>query len=735
MGNWAKQARLAMSNRDYTQAGDFYKLDGNNKAAIKAYIKAGNYSEAAKLFEQMDKIKKAQQLLEKNGSPHEIADFHLRQDNPTRAVEIYRQNDLLFEAGELLEKMGDLPNAAAIYDQLGFHEKAGVIYGKVKNFNKAIQMFTILCEALEKEGGPNSRVKINKFHTWIANLHVGAKRFATAGEIFLQLNQTETAAKCFAKGNNPVRAAQLYVDMNQLDTATQLLKGVHSPEGRVLLGRIAIAQGNYREAVTLLKDSQEFELIISAHEHLGNYKEAAFFHEKNGNLKAAAELYSKAHDFQKAALLFEQVRMFGDAAACYEQLKKYGHAAKLYHHAKNRYKAGECLYRLNRLDDALQQLQMLDSDDDQFMDAKRIMSEIFFKQGDYSVSRKLLEDITSKSGLDDNNILYFYLLGRCLEEEHDLESAKRYYERVMARRVGYADVRRRLKRLSTLIPKADTSLSNSKSIFSPNDLTVGEVIADRFKIIQTIGKGGMGSIFKVRDLSLDRVIALKVLLADRGNFEELKTELITARDLTHPYIIKVFDIGEWNNIGYFTMEHVDGQSLKSYILNSPNDSIPKKIELIIKIAEGLQAAHDQAVVHRDIKPQNILVTNDFIPKILDFGIARKVTNTRKERSISGSPKYMAPEQIQNTHTDNRTDVYALGIVMFFMFTLREPFVAKTAQEIMLKQIEQPLPEPLEYNRKLPFWLSEIIKKCCMKNSIMRFSDMNELIDELRSNVL
>ncbi|CAM2068020.1 Non-specific serine/threonine protein kinase [Sulfidibacter corallicola] len=734
MGNWAKQARLAMSNRDYTQAGDFFKMDGNHRAAIKAYLKAQNFVEAAKLQEQLGKVKKAQKLLEKNGKPQDLADFYIRQGDTEQAIDIFRQSGMLFEAAEMLEKINDLTGAAGIYEQLGFHEKAGVIYGKIKNLDKAISMFAKVIHKLEREEGPNSRARILKFRSWIANMHVGAKRFNQAGEIFREINQPDKAAKCFVKGGNPIKAAEIHLAMNQFEEATNLLRGVQSPESRTLLGKISFEQGQYREAVTLLKGSEEHELIIKANELLGNYKEAAYHREKIGDLKGAADMYAKAMDFQKAAILYEQTHSYREAASCFERLKKYANAAKLYHHAKHRYKAGECLYKINRLDDALQQLQMLDPEDENFPEARKIMSEIFFKQGDYSVARKLLEDVVSKAVMDDNNMPYFYLLGRCLEEEHDYDSAKRYFERIMARRVGFADVRTRLKRLSKLAPRNESSFSTSRSMFSPNDLTVGEIIAERFKIVQTIGKGGMGSIFKVRDLSLDRVIALKVLLADRGNFEELKAELITARDLTHPYIIKVFDIGEWNNIGYFTMEYVDGQSLKTYILNSPNDNIEKKIQLLIRICEGLKAAHDQGVVHRDIKPQNILITEDFIPKILDFGIARKVTQTRKEKNISGSPKYMAPEQIQNTMTDERTDIYAMGVIMFYMFTLREPFLARTAQEIMLKQLEEPLPEPMSLNPKIPYWLCEIIKKCCMKSINMRFNNMGELIEELQANV-
>ena len=732
MGNWAKQARTAYSDKDFTKAGDFYKLDGDYRAAVKAYQKGGHYAEAAKIYEETGQLKKAEKLLAKHGSAKDKAEFHLRNGNPTTACEIYLNNDMDYEAAELYESQNQLNLAAALYHKLGFNEKAGVLYGKTKNFDKAIECFSIVVRQLESSTNSNTMNRIFKYNAWIANLHIGAKRFNQAGEIFERIHQKEKAAKCYIKGNRPVRAAELMMQLNKNDMARQLLSGQESRESRILLGRLLIEDKKYEEAVTLLRDTEQYELLAQAYDELGRYKDAAWCQEKLGNLVAAASMYARAQDHQRAAILYEQNGQFEEAAQSYEKQKKFGNAAKLYHMARNRYKSGLCLYRLNRLEDALKQLQMVEEDDPHQLDAKTIMAEIFFKQGVYSVARKLLEELTMNTTLSEASMSTFYLLARCLEEENDLVGAKSYYDRIVARKFDYADVRRRLQSLQNKITPAGPKAA--APVKSPMDMTTGDIIADRFRILSTIGKGGMGCIFHVRDLSLDREIALKMLLGDRANFEELKGELLIARDLTHPYIIKVFDVGIWNKIGYFTMEFVEGQMLKKYIL-STNDPIEKQVGLLIKICEGLKAAHDQQVVHRDIKPQNILIDHHYNPKVLDFGIARKVEPGVKKGSISGSPKYMAPEQIQNTTTDLRTDIYAMGIIMFYMATKKEPFVAKTPQEVMMMHLRQPLPEPFEYNNKLPFWLCDIIKRCCQKNPDSRFSDMAELIEELRMNTM
>ena len=737
MGNWSKQARAALSKKNYVQAGDFFKLDGNYRAAISAYTKGKLFAQAAEIYEHLGKPKKALVLLRKDGSPKDLGEFFLRHGEKEKAIEVFLQNGLEFEAAEMLESEEQLVQAAEIYERLHFHEKAGILYGKTKNFEKAIEMFRIVVAGLESQSGPSVKARINKYLDWIANLYLGAKKFGQAAEIFDQLNQKEKAAKAYLKAGKTFHAAQILAEMGLTEQAKKLLQKLPSVESRILLAKIDIQQNHFEEAIQLLKGTDQHELLLQAHEALGQYSQAAFHCEKLGDLAKAATMYSRGKDFQRAALLFEQQGLFDEAGQNYEKLQKFGHAAKLFHLAQNRYKAGLCLYKINRLQDALQQLQELDSEADFYPEAQKIKAEIFYKLGNYSVARTILEEITSRTTLDDTTLPYFYILARCHEECGDSISARKYYERILTKRVNFADAQQRLEQLNSAAKSKPSTVTfqTKRDDFAPHDLTVGDLITNRFRILKTLGKGGMGYIFQVRDLSLDRDIALKMLLHDRGDFEELKAELVTARDLTHPYIIKVFDIGQWHSIGYFTMEFVEGQSLKNYILSNNNFPIPSKIKLLIKICTGLNAAHAKHVVHRDIKPQNIIIDTQMNPKILDFGIARKLTQVQREKGVSGSPKYMAPEQIRNLNIDVRTDIYALGIIMFYMFTMKEPFLAKTAQEIMHQQLEMPLPDPIQYNRHLPIWLVDIIKKCCQKDPNLRYNTITELIEELNINLM
>ncbi|MCB1050876.1 MAG: protein kinase, partial [Acidobacteria bacterium] len=571
---------------------------------------------------------------------------------------------------------------------------------------------------------------------WIANFYIALGHFEKAGELFDQLMQREKAARCFLKAGQEIRAAQILIKLGKVQEAETILGQSGLPEARVLLGQILLEKGDYRKAVQFLEGSQEFALLAEAYEKLGQLANAAQYFERVNQFKKAAQLYSESGDFKRAALLYEEKGYFNEAGECYEQINEFAFAAKLFKLAKNNYRAGVCLFHIAKLEEALELLQSIDEHQDEGPKAKYLMARIFFKQGYFSVACKLLDElVTSGNNFAEDNLEALYLLARSYEELGELTEAKVYFERVCSRKATYLDVRQRLEMVTRKLGKSKPTSMTDPTILMPNQLQVGEIIAERFRIISEIGKGGMGYIFRVRDMSLDRDVALKMLIHNRGSFEELKMELINARDLTHPYIIKVFDIGEWKNVCYFTMELVQGVSLKSFIETEPLDPVEPKIEILIKICEALQAAHDREIIHRDIKPQNILIDAKKDPKLLDFGIARRKNQVTPAQGISGSPKYMAPEQIQNTGADPRTDIYAMGIIMFYMFTKKEPFVGKDANEILLMQINRPLPDPAEFNPRIPYWLSEIIKRCCSKNKDLRFSSMNELIEELKLNLL
>ncbi|MCX7830233.1 MAG: protein kinase, partial [Acidobacteria bacterium] len=224
----------------------------------------------------------------------------------------------------------------------------------------------------------------------------------------------------------------------------------------------------------------------------------------------------------------------------------------------------------------------------------------------------------------------------------------------------------------------------------PLEFLPGALIAERYEILREIGKGGMGEVYQVKDLDLDEVVALKMLRIRSGISETERArflrEIKIARKISHPNVIRVYDLGSFKDITFLTMEFIDGPTLSEWVKDSFQKEIPLKerINILYKIAKGLEVAHLLGVIHRDLKPQNVLLNKESEPKIVDFGIAytEEGADLTLEGRFVGSPKYVSPEQIQGKPLDGRSDIYSFGLLSYFVLTGKEVFTGKTTQEII-----------------------------------------------------
>jgi tetratricopeptide (TPR) repeat protein/tRNA A-37 threonylcarbamoyl transferase component Bud32 len=268
------------------------------------------------------------------------------------------------------------------------------------------------------------------------------------------------------------------------------------------------------------------------------------------------------------------------------------------------------------------------------------------------------------------------------------------------------------------------------------ELTTGTTFAGRYQVIEELGKGGMGRVYKVLDEKIKEKVALKLLKpeisADGQAIERFSNELRLARKISHRHVCRMFDLGEDRGTHFITMEYVPGEDLKS-ILRMMGQMSPGKAVLIARqVCEGLAEAHRLGVVHRDLKPQNIMIDRDGNVRIMDFGIARslKVKGMTGAGVVIGTPEYMSPEQIEGGEVDNRSDIYSLGIILYEMMTGRVPFEGETFLSIALKQkTEKPRP-PRELNPQIPEDLVRIILRCLEKDKAARYESVEDILAEL-----
>ena len=266
----------------------------------------------------------------------------------------------------------------------------------------------------------------------------------------------------------------------------------------------------------------------------------------------------------------------------------------------------------------------------------------------------------------------------------------------------------------------------------------GQKINDRYQIIKTIGEGGMANVYLAYDTILDRNVAVKVLRGDLATDEKFvrrfQREALSASSLSHPNIVEVYDVGEDNGSYFIVMEYIEGKHLKQLLKKRGNLTLTEVVDIMLQITDGMSAAHDSYIIHRDIKPQNIMILENGLIKITDFGIAMALNSTQltQTNSVMGSVHYLPPEQASGKGATIQSDVYSMGILMYELLTGQLPFRGDNAVEIALKHIKEPFPSIRETLPNIPQSIENIIMRATAKNVKNRYVDAKEMNDDLKT---
>ena len=270
-------------------------------------------------------------------------------------------------------------------------------------------------------------------------------------------------------------------------------------------------------------------------------------------------------------------------------------------------------------------------------------------------------------------------------------------------------------------------------------IKIGMVIGDRYEVLEKIGTGGMSDVYKAKDHKLNRLVAVKILkqeFSENENFvAKFHVEAQSTAGLMHPNIVNVYDVGDEDGINYIVMELVDGITLKKYIEKKVRLSVKEAVSIAIQVAMGLEAAHNNNIIHRGIKPQNIMISKDGKVKVTDFGIAKAATSNTITSNVMGSVHYTSPEQARGGYSDAKSDIYSLGITLFEMLTGRVPFNGDTTVAIAIKHIQEELPTPADFNEEIPISVEKIVLKCCQKSPDRRYQNAAELIQDLKKSLI
>ena len=486
-----------------------------------------------------------------------------------------------------------------------------------------------------------------------------------------------------------------------------------------------------------------------------------------GDALAAAESFLKGGDHIRAAEIFETEGRFERASECYEQAGAYneaasaalqadakGRAADLFLKAGNKEKSAELYFELgdfdlasllfansNRFFDAAKSaaeansetkmvefLQQVPASDPNYPFAVVQLARAFVRRGWASLAGDKLRTVLAGREVTGDSLELWDELARAEESEGNLNEAADILRRVIVVRYDYRGANERYKRLQKQIEDEQTraeTIKSAKPIVTHHDKA-------RYEIPGMLGKGGMGSVYKAFDRLLKRPVAYKVLAEslakDPTAREQLLAEARAAAALNHPNIVTVYDLGYDGDNAFICMELIEGETYQGILRKQTWLDIPDALHWLVSVCQGLDHAHSRGIIHRDMKPSNVLLTADHRVKILDFGLARPAEDEKSGESwaysMSGTPKYISPEAVQGKATDPRTDVYSLGATLYELLIGRAPF---TEDNILMHHLHTP-PPPLRPKRtEINEKLEELVLLCLAKRPEERFQTAGEIL--------
>jgi eukaryotic-like serine/threonine-protein kinase len=274
---------------------------------------------------------------------------------------------------------------------------------------------------------------------------------------------------------------------------------------------------------------------------------------------------------------------------------------------------------------------------------------------------------------------------------------------------------------------------------SSTPMELGRVLGHRYEILQMLGEGGMGTVYKARDREVDRLVALKVIrpeLAQNADaLHRFKQELVLARQITHRNVIRIFDLGDADGLKFITMEFIDGRDLKSLIREKGKFTPKEAVQIVVQVCKALEASHAEGVIHRDLKPQNIMVDEQGKVSVMDFGIARSMEvggGMTQTGALVGTPEYMSPEQAKGQHLDSRSDLFSLGIIFYELLTGHSAYKADTAMETLWKRTHEAARPPIELEPGIPRAVSDMVVKCLEIDRDRRYQSVAEFAKDLEA---
>jgi len=726
-------------SQDPVLRGEYFEETQDYHQAIESYKQGHAFHQVGRMYEILKQWEDAAQFYNIAGEAEQAALMYKKAGAYLKAAACYLTCNKNILAAEMYEKGDEYVHAATQYEGLGKLFKAADLYKRAQNHKKAADIFkdyylqqNILSPNISKE--KQTQIKLAAHESGI--LYMKTAQFHAAMDIFSDAGFTEQAAEAAVQAGEVEKAAGYYLSSKAFEKAAKLYDVMgDQKQGHQMMAKKYQKEGNFASSAKAFELSKSWLEAAEMYEkskdpigagrmcqQAGDYHRAADFFLSGGDQKSAAQSFEKGGRLQEASELYVKLKQFDQAARVQELLGDYYQGALLF--KKQGYP-----------DQCIAYLQKVHADSKDYTAASLLLGEMFIEKGLQLAAKDCFQKIIAGKAVTSLNISCYYSLARLHESEKEFDQAVKLYESILRQDYTYRNVRVRIavlkKVLETLKKELETESISLPSSPQMETGTQGSIV--RYKLIKKVGQGGMGVVYKAEDAVLKRIVAYKILPeAIKENPSVLQNflqEAQIAAALNHPNIVTIFDTGKNGSDIYITMEYIDGVILKHYLECHP-PSIPELLEIIKSICKGVAYAHKKRVIHRDLKPSNIMLLHDHTVKIMDFGLAKILTETMVEKTtIKGTPLYMSPEQIVGEKVDTLSDIYSLGCTFYRMLTGHPPF---SKGDIYYHHLHTAAKSLRSINSEISPELENVILKCIEKKKTLRYQSVDEIMSAISS---
>ena len=719
-------ARRLARRGHYLEAGHLYEQLGDWEAAADAYERGRAYLEAGRIWEHQNQPAKAARQYEQGNESFRAGEMYARAGNHLRAATLYQKGGHDVKAAESAERAGDLERAATLYVKVDAFDRAGDLRFQMREYGHA-------AELLERALGRQRRVPSESepsaaaaraLARRCAEAFVKAGQPAKAGAILKDHGMEVEAAEQYCQAGEWETGLGLLVRHQRFDQAARLCRELgREAELRIVQGERYLAEGREADAAPEFEAGGLWWRAGEMYQRVREHAKAAEMYARHGDEERAAEMYAAAGQPRSAAVSLERLGKRPEAAQYYQQAGDHREAARVLQEIGDFFGAARELLAAGVGEDAMALLQQVEPESERYFEATVLLGDLFLERNLDGPAREKYERAVALRPSGPESVYPAYQLARIQERQGNLQEALRLYEKVVAEQFDYRDVQERVSDLWDRLA-ATTQIVGVREVTPQN-------VPSRYRILREVGRGGMGIVYQAEDAVLQRPVAYKVLpdavREDPRALEDFLREARIAASLHHPNIVTIDDAGQAADAVYIAMEYVEGRSLQDVLDEMQILPLSRALDIFRQACRSLIHAHRQRIVHRDVKPANIMVTRDGVVKLMDFGLAAVVSHaSAKVTSVRGTPFYMAPEQITGEAISALSDQYALGCTLYHMVAGRPPFVEG---DVLYHHIHTEPTSPRQWNPKIPVWLDAIILRTMVKLPAKRFPSVEVLLRE------